>query len=191
MDCYQALEAFLAAHAPPSPHRPRKRVLLIAAILAVLLAFTAVTYATQFFGLFLNVQEKYTQPMTSPGPGALVESWTSAPVPAHILPGFSVSDAEGTGAYFVIEFSNSKGDRYYIYYSDDRSSSYLDTELALIGDVLTVGDTTGYLVEKGELVTIYWNLHPGIASIDICGEAISLDDAITVAESMVQPEGEK
>lgn len=184
-----ALDAFLAEWEPEERKRPRprKRLLIVAAVLAALLGLTAVAYAVQHWSLFLNIQEEFIQPRTVPGPEAVVESWTELPIPTNTPTGFFISDAASSDGTSTIEYSNSEGQHFTIFYYSQESSVHIDSEKADQSTQFILEDVTVYLLEKNGLSTLFWNYGPTIVSIEFHPEEISLDEIKALAESMALP----
>lgn len=185
-----ALSAFIAQHdlsgAAPPP-KCWRRCMLIAAIITALLLFSAAAYAIQHYGLFLNIQETFTQPKTVPGPDALVASWTDTPVPTYAPNGFYINDAfDGDGQRFI-EYANSEGKHYFVYFDTPESASYIDTEAADLHSGFELGGVTVHQVDKDMLCTLYWNVDLLVVSVEFCPEEIPLDEIKAVAESTFLP----
>lgn len=188
-DPLKALEEFLAQREPQkrARSRPQKRLLIVAAVLAALLALTAVAYAVQHWGLFLNVQEEFTQPRTAPGPEATVKTWTELPIPTDTPRGFYISDAASGDGTSTIEYTNSEGQRFTIFYYSQESSVHIDSEKTDQSTQFMLENMTVYLLEKNGLSTLFWNDGPTIVSIEFHPEEVSLDEIKALAVSMALP----
>lgn len=189
-DPAETLAAFQASHLPPVIPRTSiriKRALLVAAVITLFLILSITAFAIHHYGLFLNIQNEYTQPRTLPGPATLVSSWTDKPVPTYAPKGFSINDA-GTGhGLQYIEYKNINNEAYYVYLYGPEAGIGLDTEDAAKSSFL-LGDTTVYQVDKDGLCKLTWNINLTIAEIVFHSEEISIKDMKLVAESMVIPD---
>lgn len=132
VDSDEALAAFLTQQNAGRNTHPRlkKRLIVVAAVLSALLILTAVAYAVQCWHLFQNVQEDFTQPRTIPGPEAIIKNWTGLPIPTYTPENFYISDAISGDGITSIEYSNSEGRRFSIFYYDVDSSVQMDSEKA-------------------------------------------------------------
>lgn len=184
-----ALDTFLAEWEPEEYKRPRprKRLLIVAAVLAALLGLTAVAYAVQHWSLFLNIQEKFTQPRLDPGPEVVVETWTELPIPTVTPKGFFISDAASGDGTSTIEYSNSEGQQFSIFYYSTESSVHIDSEEIDQSTQFILAGMTVYLLEKDGLSTLFWNCGPTIVSVEFHPEEVSLDEIKALAESMALP----
>lgn len=163
----------------------------MAAIILIAMLVGAVAYAAQRLGLFVSIQEKFTQIQTSQGPDALVNTWADAPIPSYMPSGFFISDATDSDGLRIIEYANSAGARYTIYLYNASASAQIDTENADKQEQIKIGDSIAYLVEKDDLSTLCWSISPMLVSIEFRPEVIPLDEIAAVAESMAPPENEK
>lgn len=164
-----------------------KRIIITAVVIGALMFMSAVAYTAHYWGLFLNVQEEFTQPRTAPGPEATVETWTDLPIPTDTPKGFFISDAASADGTSTIEYSNSGGSRFSIFYYSTESSVYIDSEKAEASYQMELENLTVYVLEKDGLTTLYWNFGPTIISIEFHPEEVSLDEITALALSMTLP----
>ena len=128
----------------------------------------------------VNIEERYTSfGFEDTGEAIEVpENWAGYYYPSYIPEGYVLSDILGgnIGRYVgangaVIEFSDMSSDTY----------GHIDTENALV-DFTEINGRSALLVEKGEWVTILWNIDNRVLMIN--SYSGTLEETIKIAESV-------
>lgn len=167
--------------------RKWNRIMIVAAIMGAILIVSALAYTAHYWGLFLNIQEEFTQPRTDPGPETTIKTWTGLPIPTETPQGFYISDAASSNGISTIEYCNSGGSRFSIFYYSTESSVHIDSEHTEQSYQFELEDLTVHVLEKDGLTTLYWNVGPTVISVEFHPEDISIDEIKALAVSMALP----
>ena len=172
--------------ARPAPRRRWKRVALAAAIVAAVLALSALAYQMDFLNFVETIQEQFTQLSPSEPPEKTASTWIGAYRLEYVPEGYLMSDAVDNGDTKAMEYANSEGIRFTFYQSGCDTVSRADTEAA-DAETRTIGGGTGYLVKKDGQSQLLWQTTDAAFCI-VYGETPE-EEIMKIAESLSKIEG--
>lgn len=182
-----ALVAYQALHTPKRKHTPvRHRRLRRTMVAAALFISALLMAASAFPGLFVwleTVYEQFTQIHAAGTAQEEVDRWAGVYLPAYLPPSFTISDAMSTEDVKVIEYADTQGDRITFYQYSPDANVRIDTEAADKTEASWLNDGNAYLVHKGDLDTVYWEIGDCILSVEYNPDAVPVSEikAFTVS----------
>ena len=166
-------------------------ILLIAMILISIPVFTVEAVRTKVLNFMLDIQDEYTQiRLQEKDSGNIVGNnlyinWEDAYVPKAIPEGYTVSSLTDNKNLKVIEYSNSDDSKIIFQQLSEGSSINIDTEDADKISKVTVQESEGMLVVKGDVVTVVWNNASYIFVLTVYKGGLSNEEVLDIAESVV------
>lgn len=177
----------------PSPTARRRnwtRLALVAAILAAVLALSAMAFHKDILNVVETVRARFTQLSPVELPETVVAGWMDAYLPTYIPDDYMMSDATDTGDFRFVEYTDPQGNCFAFYHYGSDTVAHVDTEAADTQSC-QIGIWPGLLVKKDGLSTLYWSIENTSFSIEYDSAQINDKTVLKIADStaMVQKEG--